>query len=83
MYKKIIIKNAGISSSDGEYIKRDNEEWFDCNNGNHIEHTIDGWFLVDSTISDQTYMFDKNFENVFAVGDGITPLPEFNVYEKI
>jgi hypothetical protein len=75
---KILIKNAGVYSSNGEYVFSDENTYI--SNNNHIEKTADGWFLVDGTINDQTYMFDFNFENVYAVGDCIEPVPEFELF---
>jgi hypothetical protein len=53
--------------------------WFYSENGSHIEPTVDGWYLVDSVIDDQTYMFDHNFQTVTAVGDAIEPVPSFEL----
>ena len=76
---KILIKNAGVSTSNGEYILS-NQNWYDGENNNHIEKTIDGWFLVDGTVTDQTYMFDFDFKNVYAIGDCIEPVPDFELF---
>lgn len=76
---KILIKDAGVLSSNGEFFLS-KEDWYIGPNNNHIEKTVDGWFLVDGSINDQTYMFDFDFKNVYAVGDRIEPVPEFELF---
>lgn len=78
---KILVRNAGAPSSNGEYVL--SSENIYISNNNHIEKTVDGWFLVDGTINDQTYMFDFNFENVYAVGDCIESVPEFELFFEV
>ena len=79
--QKISIENAGVSTSNGQYlISNTNQNWFDGPNNNHIEKTVDGWFLVDGTLSEQTYMFENDFKKLHAVGDCILPIPNFSVH---
>lgn len=78
--KEIIVTGAGFTSSNGTYTRDSGgDTWFVSSNGNHIEHTVDGWFLVDNTVNDQTYMFDNSFKGVIAVGDCIEPVPTFEL----
>jgi len=53
--------------------------WFTGPNNNHIEPTVDGWYLIDKVVDDQTYMFDHDFQSVIAVGDAIEPIPSFEL----
>jgi hypothetical protein len=77
MIQKITILNAGADTSNGVYIKI-NDDLFLCeNNQNFIEKTIDGWILIDKFLDEQTYMFDDKFESVISVGDCIEPIPNF------
>ncbi len=78
--KEIIVTGAGVETSNGTYTRNSGDEtWFYNENGSHIEPTVDGWYLIDSVIDDQTYMFDYNFETVIAVGDAIEPTPSFEL----
>jgi len=96
--QKIILWDAGVSTSNGEYTKApENTLWFEGNidkntkeqieqfgwyigpNGNHIEPTIDGFFLWDFSQNEQTYMFDHSFTNCIPVGDAIFPSPKFSL----
>jgi hypothetical protein len=79
--QKVIIRGAGIVTSNGEYIRNSDQEARFLNNSNnsHIEHTVDGWFVVDFTTNDQTYLFDHNFQTVIPVGDAIEPIPIFEI----
>jgi hypothetical protein len=78
--QKIKIQGAGVSTSNGEFVRNTGgNTWFYSDNNSHIEHTVDGWFLIDSVINDQTYMFDHNFQTVIPVGDAIEPTPTFEI----
>ena len=77
-FDQIIVNGAGVESSNGTYNKNANG-WLISANGNHIEPTVDGWFLYDETVNEQTYMFSHDFTSAIAVGDGIEPVPEFEV----
>lgn len=77
--KEVIVSGAGFASSNGTYTRSTGEDTWFVSNNNHIEHTVDGWFLIDGTINDQTYMFDNSFQSVIAVGDAIEPVPSFEL----
>ena len=78
--KEIILTGAGAETSNGTFTRESGGmSWFYSENGSHIEPTVDGWFLIDSVIDDQTYMFDFNFQTVIAVGDAIEPVPSFEL----
>jgi hypothetical protein len=80
---KIILENAGANTSNGEYTRDSGENtWFYSENGNHIEPTVEGWYLVDTTLKEQTYMFNHDFKSIYAVGDCIYPLPNFLVFKN-
>jgi hypothetical protein len=81
--EKIILQNGGIETSNGEYIRNPNEDyWFFSENGSHIEKTIEGWYVFDAVLNEQTYMFDENFKNIYAVGDCIIPTPDFLIFKN-
>ncbi len=76
--KDIIVTGAGVETSNGTFTRESGGlSWFYSENGSHIEPTVDGWYLIDSVVDDQTYMFDQNFETVIAVGDAVEPVPSF------
>jgi hypothetical protein len=78
---KIIITSLGLERVSGEYNRtQQTEEVFISNEGNFIELTIDGWFLVDKITNEQIFLFDKDFKNVYLVGDCIEPIPTFSVF---
>jgi len=78
--KEIIITGAGVESSNGTFTRKGGGlSWFFSENESHIEPTVDGWYLVDKVINEQTYMFDHNFQSVTAVGDAIEPVPSFEL----
>jgi hypothetical protein len=75
---KIILSNAGVETSNGEYVfdsTYENGLRFNSENKNHIEKTIDGWMLIDFSENDQTYAFDEDFENALLAGDAKEPAP--------
>ena len=78
--KEVIVTGAGVESSNGTFTRESGGmSWFYSENESHIEPTIDGWFLIDSIVDDQTYVFGHNFENVISAGDCIEPLPSFEL----
>jgi NAD-dependent SIR2 family protein deacetylase len=78
--KEVIVTGAGVSTSNGTFTRDSGEDtWFYSENGSHIEHTVDGWFLIDSVVDDQTYVFGHNFESVISAGDCIEPVPSFEL----
>jgi hypothetical protein len=83
--KQINLTNAGAETSNGVFSREEGDlTWFYNSEGSHIEPTVEGWFLIDKTLNEQTYMFDFNFENVIPVGDCIEPAPNFElVYSEI
>lgn len=81
--KKIIIQNAGLNSANGEYIRNlENSSFFNGPNGNYLELTVDGWYLIDTTINEQAYWFSENFDKVGGAGDGIMPIPSFQTFNN-
>ncbi len=78
--KDIILTGAGVESSNGTFTRESGGmSWFYSENGSHIEPTVDGWFLIDKIVDEQTYMFDKDFQTCIAVGDAIEPVPSFEL----
>ena len=78
--KQVIVTGAGVGSSNGTFTRESGGlSWFYSENGSHIEPTIDGWFLIDSVVDEQTYIFGHNFESVVAAGDAIEPVPSFEL----
>lgn len=78
--KEIIIKNAGVKSSNGIY-KRDEggKTKFECDSKSHIEWTVDGWILWDYKEDEQTYLFSYDFKECIPIGDAIFPAPSFDL----
>lgn len=79
MIREIILTGAGVQTSNGVYERVSNEKFICTENQNRIALGVDGWTLTDSTSDDQTYMFDKEFTTVFAVGDCIEPVPNYEL----
>jgi len=78
--QKVIVTGAGVETSNGIFTRNaGNNTWFYSENGSHLEPTADGWYLIDSTINDQTYLFSPSFRTVTAVGDAIEPVPFFEL----
>jgi hypothetical protein len=78
--KDIILTGAGVNSSNGTFTREsEGLSWFYSENGSHIEPTVDGWYLIDKVVDEQTYMFDHDFQTVTAVGDAIEPVPSFEL----
>jgi hypothetical protein len=78
--KDIIVTGSGVETSNGTFTRESGGlSWFYSENGSHIEPTVDGWYLIDSVVDDQTYMFSQDFETVTAVGDAIEPVPSFEL----
>jgi hypothetical protein len=78
--KDIILTGAGVESSNGTFTRESGDmSWFYSENGSHIEPTVDGWYLIDKIVDDQTYLFDHNFQSIIAVGDAIEPVPSFEL----
>jgi len=79
MIEKIIITSAGVETSNGVYERVAEKKFICVENQNSINLGIDGWTLNDTTVDDQTYMFDKDFNIVFSIGDCIEPSPNYEL----
>jgi hypothetical protein len=78
--KEVVVTGAGVETSNGTFTRDSGgNTWFYSQNNSHIEPTVDGWFLIDSVVDDQTYVFGHNFENVIPAGDAIEPVPSFEL----
>ncbi len=81
--KRIIIENAGVLTSNGEYIRNEeNPTIFNGPNGNQLELTVDGWYLVDAIVNDQTYWISEDFDKIGGAGDNIMPIPSFETFNE-